>query len=360
MGSRDTSRREVLKTGGALASVGVLGSLSGCSDLLESATGGDGNDKGNNSPSGVATDIPEQANVVMSVDFTAVLGDQPIREAINEAMAETAGETEQLPSSVSEAFTMAESELGVDPSSVSKIALFGEGQEEETEYVGWLAYTDWSASTVQEAIEDADSDLETTEHESVTIYVNNDEDDTTERFAVLDDGTLVLGRDGATEDVIDIRNGDGDAISGDILTAWNESDEGYARFAVSADPTEVSDEAERAERTMQEVEYVYGSIYADGDVRGFSVGMEAGSGDDAEDIKALLQSRITLSEETESDDQTSEFIENTEVTKEGSTVMITNEVDVDEVAPVVGQMVAAFLSGFVSGLGGTGGGDAIV
>lgn len=196
-----------------------------------------------------------------------------------------------------------------------------------------------------ENLNSGDDEVETTEHNGVTVYVNDDEDDTTERFAVLEDGTFVLGREGATEDVIDLRNGDAAPISGDILSAWEATTDGYARFAVDVDPEDLQGDAEAAEPTVKSVKYTYGSVYADGDVRGVQFNMKTESEKDADDVKKFIDGQITLAKSETDDPQAKQFLEDTEVTTSGTTVAVRNEVTVDEITPVITQLVTAFLTG---------------
>lgn len=353
MSSRDVSRRGVLKTGATLASVGALGSLSGCSGLL----GGDGepteNGDGGNA-SGSAADIPARSNLILSLSIDGLLNDQAIRGAVNDALEEQAPENSMLPSSVSEALDKIEEETGADPRKLNEIVLFGESQnDEETEYVGWLAYTDWSQSKLQSLFEKyAGSDIQTEQYEGTTIYVNDGADGTTEEVAVLSDGTVVLGRDGAARDVIDVRNGNADPISGELLTAWKAASGEYATFAMDIEPEDLPDgQAEAAAPTVKKIKYAYGSVYADGDKRGVELNMETGSSEDASDVATFFEGQIELAKEKAEDPQAKEMLENTDVSTSGTTVTITNEVDVSTITPVIKSFVTLFISGMGSSEG---------
>lgn len=346
MSSRDRSRRDVLKTGATLASIGIASSLSGCSGLLEgdsdTADGGSGAD-------GAAADIPAQSNVVMSMSFDAVLEDQAVRGAVNSALSEQSDSSSMLPASISDAFEKVEQEAGVDPRKLNDIVLFGETESGDgsSDYVGWLAYTDWSQAELTSLIEEAQTDSDTVsteEYEGTTVYVNDDMDDSTERVAILGDGTVVLGRAGATEDVIDIRNGNGDAISGEILSAWEATSGEYASFAIDITPEDLPDgQAEAAAPTVRNIKYAYGSVYADGDKRGVRFNLETDSEQDASDVKTFIDGQMALEKDTTDDPQTKEMLDNTEITTSGTTVVITNEVDIDVITPVIEQFVTLFV-----------------
>lgn len=345
---RETTRRDVLKSGATLASVAAVGSLSGCSDLMNDD--GDSNKEDGDGDTSAAADIPARANLAMSLSVTALLDDQAIRGAVNDALSEQSTEDSMMPSTVSGALDMVEEEEGVDPRKVNEIVLFGETDESdesgESDYVGWLTYTDWSASEVVGFIEEYssdDSDIETEEYNGTTVYVNDDGVDT-ERFAVLSDGTVVLGRAGATHDVIDVRAGETDPVSGETRSAWDAASGEYAKFAMDIEPEDLpSGQAEAAEPTVENIKYVSGSVYADGDVRGAEIKMEAGSEQDASDVETFFEGQLALAEEEAEDPQAKEFIESTEISTDGTTVTVRNEVDVETITPIVSRFVSLFL-----------------
>lgn len=343
MDTRERSRRDVLKTGTALASVGILGGLSGCSGLLDDSDTADGDNGG---ASGTAGDIPARANIAMSMSFDAVLNDQAVRGAVNNALSEQSSTNSMVPSSISEAFEQAEQQAGVDPRKLNEIVLFGETSPDgSNDYVGWLAYTDWTQDELTTLIEESGvEDMTTEEYNGTTVYVNDDADDTTERMAILGDGTVVLGRSSATEDVIDLRNGNGDSISGDLLSAWNETSGDYASVAMNIESEDLpSGQAEAAQPTVEDINYAYGSIYADGDMRGVRLNLETDSAQSAEDVKTFIDGQLALAVEEAEDPQGRQFLEDIETSTSGSTVVIENEVDVDTITPVIEQFVTLFV-----------------
>ena len=358
MGPRSTSRRHVLKTGAAVASVGLVGSLAGCSDALD----GNGDSDDTETPGGSSSDIPEGANVVMGADFQEIINDEEIRDAVNTALAAESANDDRIPSSVDGVFDRIEEEGDVDLRELEEVVLFGESEDdEETDYVGFLAYTNWNAGAIREAIEEMDDeDIEKSEHNGVTVYVNDDADEDTERIAVFEDGTIVFGSGGAVHDVIDVRAGDADPISGEIKEAWEATGGGYARIAVVPDSEDLPEGTEAADRTADLVTYVYGSLYADGSMRGFRINMETESEDDAREVRGAINSQRLIARdeaESEGNQELAEFLDETAVETDGTTVTITNEVPVDEITPFVERFVVGFVRGFRSGA--TGGTDVL-
>lgn len=337
MGSREVTRRNVLNTGATLATVGAVGSLSGCSEMTD---GDNGSDDG---ASGAASDIPARANTATSLRVTALLDDQPLRDAVNEALADGASESSMFPSTVAGALDMIEEEAGTDPRNVNEVVGFSETTiDEEEYYAGWLAYTDWSAEEITTLMEEqSNSDLETEEYNGVTVYAGEDKDG---EAAVLDDGTIVAGKEGATRDVIDIRAGDGEPMSGEMLAAWNAASGEYMTFAATLDPEDLPDgQAGVAEPTIEKIEYTSGSVYADGDNRGVEIAMETGSEEDASDVGTFVDGLLAQAEERSEDPRSGQFFSNTEVSTSGTTVTVRNEVGVDVLQPIVTEMVSSLL-----------------
>jgi hypothetical protein len=309
---------------------------------------GDSTDGGDGARS-TADDIPARANLVMSLSVTALLDDQALRGAVNDALAEQPTEDSSMPSTVSGALDMIEEKGDVDPRKVREVVLFGETDESKgSDYVGWLTYTDWSASEITELIEEygEDGDIKKEEYNGTTVYVSDDGDDEAERIAVLEDGTIVLGRAGAAHDVIDVRAGDTDPILGETRSAWDAASGDYAKFAMDIEPEDLpSGQAEAAEPTVENIKYVSGSIYADGDVRGAEFKMETGSEQDASDVETFFEGQLALAEEEAEDPQTKQFIESTEISTSGTTVTVRTEVDIETITPIVSKLVSSFLLG---------------
>ena len=347
MGSRDVSRRGVLKTGATLASVGIVGSLSGCSGLL---SGDETVEDSAASASGRAADIPARANFAMSLSLDALLNDQAIRGAINDGLTTQSPDSSMMPASVTGALDVIEQESGVDPRKLNEVVVFGESQSgDKTGYGGWLTYTDWTQRRLQTLLEDASGEFSTETYSGVTVYVSERAGGDTERLAVLSDGTVALGRGEAVHDVIDVRNGDSDPISGEVLAAWEAASGEYARFALDIAPEDLpSGQAQAAEPTVENIDYAYGSVYADGDKRGVSFSMETPSEQAASEVATFVEGQIALAQERADDTQTADFLEQVNVATSGTTVSLSNEVDVDTITPVVTQVVTLFVSGMGS------------
>lgn len=347
MGSRNRSRRQVLKTGAALASIGAIGSLSGCSDLTNDGSDGTPDGEGGAGGSGAAEDTPARADVLMSLNVEAVLGDQAIRGAVNDVLSSQSSGGE-MPSSVDGAFSMVQQQAGLDPRDVTEAVVFADSESSQDSssdaYGGALVYANWDGSDVEDAIsEAAEEEPETSEYEGVTVYEGNNMD-SSGSLAILDDGTVIFGQKGATEDVIDVVNGDADSISGDLASAWgNTREDGYVRMA--AVPSIEDSGQSMGGVSPEDIEQFYGSIYADGDTRGIQVNIEASSEEVASNIGAVLEQQLARAEEQAEQPEAAQFVANTDVSADGTTVTIRNEVPAQDVATAIEEFLNRYLTG---------------
>jgi hypothetical protein len=361
MGSRDFARRDVLKVGAGLASVGAIG-LSGCSSIQDgSAAAADEGGDDSTTGGSVTADVPARANVVAETDFQALLNDDPLRNAVNDGLSAGLQSNGSIPTTVEGVFDSVEEKADVDPRRLQQTVLFGEADPEETaetDYAGYLVYSNWSGDLIRGQIQDlreesSEAAVETEEYGGQTVYVSTETDQVT-RFTVFDDGTVVAGGGGAVTDVVDVRNGEADPLSGDVLAGWNAASDGYVRFAFDVDPAALPEgQAQMAGSTLESVKYTYGSIYPDGDVRGIAFNVEVGSEEEADQAVTLIEQGLLMAAADAEEPETRAFIEDTQVAAEGTTVTVRNEVSVDEIVPVVREFVRGFASAFSGGRLGT-------
>lgn len=362
MGPRDLSRRDALKAGIGALSVGALGSLSGCSSVLNGSGGS----------SGSMDDTPQNADFALLADFQALLDDDALRSQINTRLAELAGESEDAPTSIEDVLDDVQSDMGLDPRALKRTLLFGRSPnasgtpdgtpvpETAAGYTGFVLYTDWEEEAFLNALtEGTDAEPTETTYEGRTVYESPEDDGGA--FAPLGDGTFVFGTNQATRDVIDLREGNADPASGQLREAFSASGDGYVRFASNVrDAAIPEDQVQFGAALAQSVEYAYGSIYADGDQRGLRFAVEAESEEDATDIRDTVRGAIAYGE-TDGDETTprarpyGSLLENTTVSADGTTVTVTTEMGVEAFTDGIASVLAAFLFGLGPGAMGPGG-----
>jgi hypothetical protein len=213
--------------------------LAGCSGL----TGGSG-DTGAGTAS--VDSVPEGVDGVMYFD-SGVATDQTT-ESLANGLIEMAMEEQNPnydgPTSYDEVLERAEQESNLSTDGFQSMTVFfkyGSGGSPE-EYTGAIMQTDWTIEQLAEASDESLDDLETTEYQGVTVYIEEDEfADQTTWLADLGDGTFVAGTDAVVKDVLDTRNGEMNAWSGELRDTYENTADGYTKVAFEMPPQEISE-----------------------------------------------------------------------------------------------------------------------
>jgi len=360
MASREFTRRSLMQKGAAGAGFIALGSLAGCSG---GDSGEDGTPTGTETPTGdgpgtsgglnPGSIVPAQAGAVVSVDMQAMLDDDDLRDVVNTALGELAkfGEGGEFPQDVESAIEMAREEADLDPTGLNEGLLFMEVESSGTdeEYAGVVMETDWSEDELTGLFDSLGMNVpEQSEYGGKTIYSAPDSDDG--GMAVLSDGRYVIGPTEVIEDVIDVSNGDGEAIAGELATLYNDTTDGHMEFAtVVPDDALTEEDFSTDEITIEsvgQIEYMSGSVYKTDSTYGVETSMWAG--DAASDLKDDIE--FALDAAARMDDTSDELatrIEDVEVETSGQTTTLSYEEDIEEVKSYaeeyVGQLIGMLL-----------------
>jgi len=337
------SRRAVLRTGGTLGGLAAAGGLSGCLGIL-----GDG------SGAGRVDAVPEDATTVLYANVSGFLDDDSVRESIDEQIETFASATggSDSPDSVEGVLDQIESEVGLDPRELNELITFGEAGSSDS--FGAVVWTDWSEDDLTDAVEENGSDLEEDSYEGSTIY----EGESGDLIGVLEDGTYAIGSEGVVEDAIDVHNGDADPVGGEVRSAYENTRDGYLRFAFTVDEDLVPEESggQFDISVFEDVESGYGSI-ASGDTA-FQVTLSTTDADSAENVADVIEGGLATAEDQiegresfgssgeELVEQLLSAIENTEVSRDGSDVTVATSGDVGTVVAIVAAVVGSFVLGF--------------
>lgn len=260
------SRRAVLKAGGALAALGVMGSLSGCTDGTGLLDGDD---------SGFSTAvIPDGVDGLAHLNMATLLEDEAIRSAANTVIS---GQQLEDVDTIDEAFDEIEADVGIDPEGINDIAGFGDDSAEDAGVVFWTEYD--STELLEVIEEEADEEIERDTYEGQLLFRVDGEP-----VAELDDGVFVAGDESMVFRVVDTWRGEHESISGPALEAFEGTEDGYVRFGVEV-PAEADEEVPPE---FQGVEQVSGSLFADGDERV----VELTTGTDSEETAAELEEAL--------------------------------------------------------------------
>lgn len=328
-----SSRRDVLRVGGSLAALGLVGGLSGCQGTTSAASDG--------GPERIDT-VPQGVTAAVHVDVTGLLNDQQLRDSLD-SFARDAEQT----TNVSQALSSANDQLGLDPRKVSELVAFADASAGS--YVGLRLWTDWADSTVTDQL---GPDSEERTYEDVTVY-----DTGNGSVAVLGDGQFVAGTTAAVEDALDVRSGGGATVDGKVRTAYTAARSGYVRFGfdVPSGLIAAGVNSEDVAETAGTLSYGYGSLYSSGERTGLTLSFETTDADTAGTVKEQFDvwlARMREQLETAADEQALRervdgLLEGTEVIRDGSTVTVRTREGGGELAVLtIGAVLGTFALGF--------------
>lgn len=347
----DVDRRSVLKSGAAIASLGLVGSLSGCSSNPLSGDGG--NDSGANER---INDVPQGSTFALHVDIAGMLSDDVVRERLNELLEEQASQQDG-PESIDDAMSQIESEAGFDPRETSEMLAFG---NMESNAAGSILWTEWDRDAVTSALTENGYSEES--YGDTTVYARNSSDTDGTRIALLSDSTYGFGTRESVRTIIDTWNGESASVSGDVETAYTAAQGGYLQFGFDV-PTEELPEGQSDQESqinveaLQNIQYGYGSVTNGNNGREMIVNMETDSEDAARGVQGLADlglagAKQQLRQMTQSPGADTEDIEefqtaldNVETSRNGQTVTVKNS---DGITFAIGALAVAttFVLGF--------------
>jgi hypothetical protein len=237
MVSQGTTRREIIKSSGAIASVGILGALSGCS-------GGDGGGNGNGNGNGSSPiaysqgpdAVPSGSTAMMDMNLQEFFDDDGLRRILEASAQSGTGAGMGLEAQMDQV----QNDMGVDPRQVSGMIGFGDSAEsmgggtdvdlESDAYGGTIVWSELSREAVVSLIEDnVTGSVTESDYEGTTLYTAGETGQVT---AYVGDGTVVAGSEAAVTDVIDLVGGSGEAISGEVRSVYESTQDGPAQFAL--------------------------------------------------------------------------------------------------------------------------------
>lgn len=279
MSTDDYTRRDLLKTCAAGSGFVALGSLAGCSDNGGGGGGnGNGNNTGNNNGNGSyggVVDVPTGADALIGVDFQSMVSDQNIRSVGNTFLGElSAQQGYQGPSNVDDALDLGQTMGGLNPDDLYGMTMFTQtsGTAAAQQYSGAVMQTGWSESDMISAIESSGTtNLTESQYRGQTIYQSGSAMDTG-MIGVLGNGNFVIGTEQAVKDQIDVSTGNAQAASGDLSTYFSETNDGHLRFASRIPEDQIPQDSGQVQG-LQEVRYISGSFYSDGNNLGIDINM---------------------------------------------------------------------------------------
>lgn len=317
MSKNSISRRSLLRSGAAGAGAVVMGGLAGCS-------GGPGDSSSGN----LATveSVPAESQVLINMDFAGMIEDQNLRDVGNAFIGGLAeAEGYNGPTDIDSAFAAAEDEAGITPSDVSSMLVFGK-VEQDSEYGGALMNSSISEEDLTAAASENGAEYEESTYGGKTVYTTTamitptgeDVGIDSGALGVLGDGQYVLGTQAVVEDVIDVVNGDADPVSGEVLTNYENTTEGYLRMAAQL-PEDFGQESGMS--VASSVQYLSGSFYSQESELGLDITMHTESSDAATQLQGLFQAQLDQMGQ-DADEQLAQFLEGVTIETDDANVTI--------------------------------------
>lgn len=249
----------------------ALVATAGCTSFLGGDDGSGGDAK--------LDSVPADAQMVGYVDVDGAVGDDSLRSLTNtllETQAENA-EYDPGPASVPELLDEFENESGLDPAGVHDVTYFASTDTDAPmagESAGMILTSEYSEDELVSAMREDGSELSETTYGETTLYTYGYEGSSA--LAVLGDGTFALGDRSSVESVVDVRAGDTDALNGELRTTYENTRDGYARFAMDVPQEDVPADQIGAgspvdTSAFNTVQFVSGSFYTSGDEVGLEV-----------------------------------------------------------------------------------------
>ena len=281
-------RRDFLRVTGALVGVAASSSLAGCGDLLESAGLSNDGNGGSGSSENRSDYVPSGANGVGYIDVDALLADSQLRSGINDAVssyAQQSGTDQQAPT-VEQMLDSAQEQSRLDPRKINEVLGFYTGNSGSGADAGAVVlWSDWSESTLRQKLNAAGSSVSTESDGDTTLYFPQSGGP----LAALGDGTFAVGSEAAVRSVVDLQNGNGSSLSGDLADVFATT-HGMGRYAATVPDDAVSrtETQQMNLQTLNQVNYITTSVYKSGSQRGQDVTMLTGSQQAASEVTNVL------------------------------------------------------------------------
>jgi|AntRauMinimDraft_4_1070384.scaffolds.fasta_scaffold00025_103 hypothetical protein len=324
----------------ALLAVGLFALLvtAGCAGSI-GGLGADGDSGGAHLDS-----VPASAEYVGYVDAAGMASDESLRSIANTALDARSEYDDDAPADVDAMFEQAENDSGLDPSKVEDVTAFGTTPENPMESDGtstMVLSTSYSEDDLVAAMEEEGAELAEETYGDTTLYVYEGDESYEGVLAVLGDGTFAVGDRSGVESVVDVRAGDADALGGDLKAAFEDTDDGYVRFAMATPSDgeaagEVASQAPMDASVLDNISFVSGS-FATGDGNLTStVNLVAASESDAEQTYDFVDGALSLySGMGEGDSEAQAVLDAVSVEQDGDTVAVTHTDTVENVETYV-------------------------
>lgn len=301
--------------------------------------------------SDVVESVPEGVDVVVYAD-PGVAQDQTTADLMN-GLIDVSKRTEAAydgPDDYQELLENASAEAELDVEALNGVAMYGAYPEEnesdiEDGYFAMRIDSDWGEDEFVESFND--TEFEQREYEGYTVYVEQREHDEDRPdylrddspltwIGVVADGQYVVGTEQAVKDGIDVERGELDTFGGDLRTEYDNTREGYVRFAATVPRDRIPDSGmSRQFSAVRDIEVVSGSYYTEGDEIGMEARLTTGSESDADDLQSITDGAVATGKQMARTNESAALLDNAEVVQDGTVVVITFQSPVEDILAAV-------------------------
>jgi hypothetical protein len=175
--------------------------------------------------------VPQRADTVGHMALGQILSDSELTDLYDRLPKDP-----DEPQTFEEAIDTAIDETGMDPRDFDEIFFFADTSAGtgDSNYYGVIVKGSFNEDTIIDAIEkQTEVELSSLNYNGYDLYIDETEMTALAFFA---DDTLIIGTLEAVEDVIDVKNGDEAAFSGDVLSRYNGIGDVLVKLAASIAP----------------------------------------------------------------------------------------------------------------------------
>lgn len=278
--------------------------------------------------------VPSDANFIASIWINTILTDEDLITAYNEASKEP-----DIPETVDEALEEVEDEFGIDLRDFLEGVVFGDTESDD--YFGAIIEGTFDPEALIESIEEAiGEEMAISTYKGYQIYTMPVEDEAV-AICFLSDDTVAIGHAGAVKDVIDVKEGDAEPLSGPIVEVYDSLGDVWIKGAVEL-PEEAMGEflgeiLEDGEITgleaFEDLEVVGFRLDKEGENISLQIKLYFSNAESAADAEDVISSMIILLPLMSPDipPEIADLLKELSISRSYSWLTITLEITVDEI-----------------------------
>ena len=284
--------------------------------------------------------VPADARVVWSIDVRALVADEDVASLYGQIPREA-----DDPATFAEFVEEAENMAGVGVGDVSEVVYFVAGDlaaiSDDAGKYGFLATGNFDREDVFVAIE-AEGETERTQYGGHELLTDVSGETT---FTVID-GMYVSGSLDAVHDVIDVAEGEAEALSGTLLDRLDAMEDSWVQLAadVGEDATDLADgvrDALPVDLGLEDTEGFALSVGKQGDDFSAVLTVTYTSPAEAAEAAEVIEALVTLYEAfgaAESDDPLAGLLDELQVESAGSDMSVSLALSVEQVEDLLGLL----------------------